>query len=258
MADRSYTETLVLLDRKGLKYSTVFDIGSADGHFFVEHYAYGLFRGGAKPVNIDPNPVYEPTLRAIQEGLGGHYLLAATSDAAGEVVLTDSQHPYWSSLRPPDDSYWKRINKLSTESMTVPARRLDDIAEELQLQGPYLIKLDVQGAELATLRGAPKVLAETSVVICEADVEDFQAINSELVSAGFILFDITVLNYLADQSLGWFYPVYIHSRFKDLLETQIWRQESNQLAIQNQAERRRKVLLRVSDLLAKLKSGAIK
>jgi hypothetical protein len=36
------------------------------------------------------------------------------------------------------------------------------------------------------LRGARDVLAHTHVVICEADMDDFQAINQTLVDAGFV------------------------------------------------------------------------
>ncbi len=63
---------------------------------------------------------------------------------------------------------------------TVAAIRLDDLADELKLEPPYLLKLDIQGAEVDALKGARRILNDTHVVICEADVADFQAINAEL------------------------------------------------------------------------------
>ena len=111
----------------------------------------------------------------------------------GDIEMTMSIHPYWSSLRPQGDLYWERVNKLAAERRSVPTVRLDDFADELKLAPPYLLKLDVQGSEVQALRGARNVLANTAVVICEADMADFQAINSELVDAGFDLYDITVL-----------------------------------------------------------------
>ena len=90
---------LRLLHGKGLRYSTVIDIGCADGHFFLQHYSEGEFVG-ATCVNIDANPLYETSLRAIRDVLGGHYLIAAVSDREGETELVTSVHPYWGSLRP--------------------------------------------------------------------------------------------------------------------------------------------------------------
>src|SRR5579872_2923790 len=103
--ERTFTETLLALAQKGLRYATVFDLGCADGHFFVDHFAQGLFQESV-PVNIDANAIYEDSLRAIQETFCGHYRIAAASDTAGEIELTTSVHPYWSSLRPRDDLYW--------------------------------------------------------------------------------------------------------------------------------------------------------
>ncbi len=93
----SFTGTLVGLFEKGLRYSTVIDVGCADGHFYVYHCGLGLF-AGATALNIDANAIYEDSLKSIREVLGGHYVIAAASDRAGEVTLTTSAHPYWGSL----------------------------------------------------------------------------------------------------------------------------------------------------------------
>ena len=251
--DRSYTETLALLKSKGVRFSTVFDLGCADGHFFVEHFIHDLLPG-AIPVNIDANPLYEPSLQAVQDAAGGHYRIAAVAEEPGEIAFTTSIHPYWSSLRPSTDPYWDRLNQLSSGVQIVPAIRLDDLVEELGLKPPYLLKLDIQGAEVQALRSARNILKDTNVVIVEADVDDFQAINSELVEAGFRLYDLTTLNYLADQSLGWFYPVYVHSRFDHLMETRIWNEAHNQQVIGLQVDRRKKILQRLAEVLPKLKA----
>jgi FkbM family methyltransferase len=216
----TFSATLALLARKGVRYATVVDLGCADGHFFVQHNQ--LF-AGAVPVNIDANALYEPSLKSIQEVLGGHYRIAAISDRPGEVTINLSAHPYWSSLRAGDDPYWRRINGLASGERTVPAIRLDDLALELDLQPPYLLKLDIQGAEVQALRGARDVLTKTHVVICEADLEDFQAINAELVAAGFQLHDLTQLSYANDQSLGWFYPVYVNRSLASVAPAAVWR-----------------------------------
>lgn len=252
--ERTFTDTLLSLAQKGLRYATVFDLGAADGHFFVDHFLQGLFQE-AVPVNIDANAIYENSLRQVKETFGGDYRIAAASDVAGEIELTTSIHPYWSSLRPRGDLYWERINKLSSGNQRVPALRLDDLVATLDLKPPFLIKLDVQGAEVQTLRGARKTLDETSVVICEADIADFQAINTELVDAGFDLFDITVIHRLADQSLGWFYPVYLSNRLSHVKPRRFWHDTNNENVIRQQIERREQILKRLAHVLPQIRAA---
>ncbi|HVA14598.1 MAG TPA: hypothetical protein VNF99_15230, partial [Stellaceae bacterium] len=74
--ERTFSETLLSLAQKGVRFATVFDLGCADGHFFVEHFLQGLFQE-AVPVNIDANAIYENSLKQIQATFGGHYRIAA-------------------------------------------------------------------------------------------------------------------------------------------------------------------------------------
>jgi FkbM family methyltransferase len=251
--ERTFVHTLALLRSKGVRYATVIDLGCADGHFFLELCLRGYFLESV-PINIDANPLYEPSLRLIQEAIGGHYRIAAAVDQTGEIELTTAVHPYWGSTRPDGDPYWERVNQLRSGVEIVPAVRLDDLADELKLTPPYLLKLDVQGSEVLALRGARRILNDTSVVICEADVADFRDINTELTSAGFDLYDITSLHYAADSSLGWFYPVYINSRLANVVDPRIWQAKDDAAVIQAQVARRETVVARLPEILEKLKS----
>ena len=248
---RSFIASLAVLFKKGLRYRTVIDIGCADGHFALQCMDYFP---DATIVNIDANAIYEPSLKAIQEVIGGHYRIAAVSDAPGDVEMTNSAHPYWSSLRPPDDPYWQRVNQLHKSKVKVPAVTLDTLARELELAPPYLLKLDVQGAETQALRGAPEVLAQTSAVICEADLDDFESINRVLVDAGFGLFDLANLKFLSDDSLGWFYPVYLHRRHDGLRQRSFWDEALNAQVVQAQADRRAAILKTSALVLEKLRA----
>ena len=87
---------LRILFDKNVRYATVIDLGSADGHFFLGHLGDGMF-AGAVGVNVDANPLYEPSLRAIADTVGGHYVIAAVSDREGELEMTTAIHPYWNS-----------------------------------------------------------------------------------------------------------------------------------------------------------------
>jgi FkbM family methyltransferase len=245
----SFTGTLAGLFQKGVRYSTVIDVGCADGHFYLHHHRLGLFPGSTV-LNIDPNPIYENSLKAIKDVMAGHYVIAAASESEGELELTMSTHPYWSSLRPRDDPYWERINRMDQGTSKVKAITLDGLAARLGLSGPYLIKLDVQGAEVQVLRGARELLARTHVVVCEADLDDFQAINQTLVDAEFGLFDVTQPHWLADRSLGWFYPVYLHRSLDHLKSRAFWDAAQNPAAVKAQADRREQMLKLVNNVLA--------
>ena len=245
----SFTGTLVGLFQKGVRYSTVIDVGCADGQFYLHHYSLGLFPDSTV-LNVDPNPIYEDSLKKIKEVMGGHYAIAAASDSEGEIELTMSRHPYWSSLRPSDDPYWERINHMDQGTAKVAAVTLDGLAARLGLSGPYLVKLDVQGAEAQVLRGAQELLTRSHVVICEADMDDFQSINRTLVDAGFDLFDLTQPNWLTDRSLGWFYPVYLHRSLAHLRSRAFWDPQQNSAILNAQVDRRGRMLRLVDDMLA--------
>jgi FkbM family methyltransferase len=240
------------LHAKGVRYSTVIDVGCADGHFYLEHYARGLFRD-AIPVNIDANDLYEPSLRAIQQVVGGHYRICAVSDYVGEAEVTQSVHPYWSSLRPQNDSYWTRINNLASHKSEVPASTLDTLIQELNVQPPFLLKLDIQGAEQSALQGAKRMLCDTQVVVCEADIADFHGIDAMMVDAGFVLYDATLLSRLQDGTLGWFYPIYINRRLEQCLPRAFWDAAHNDAVIRMQSDRRAAILRYNAAILDQIK-----
>ncbi len=249
-----FSAALAVLFAKGLRYSTVIDVGCADGTFFLLHRHFGIF-SGATPVNIDANPIYEDSLRAIKDCAGGHYIIGAASDADGEADLTLGVHPYWSSLQGQDDRYWKQIHNLSQGTRKVRTFTVDGLAEQLSLKPPYLLKLDVQGAEARVLGGARRVLEQTDIVICEADMNDFQSLHSLLVEAGLDLFDITQLKRIDDYSLGWFYPVYLSRRLASIKAATLWDSRHSDQIIQQQAQRRAWLLQFNAQILAEMRSS---
>jgi FkbM family methyltransferase len=242
--------TLQNLFRKGLRYGTVVDIGCADGHFVLNHLSC---LGDAVPLNIDANRVYEDSLKAIRESLGGHYSICAITDHEGEIEITESVHPYWSSVRPAGDVYWSRVNDLIKGKVKVPATTLDALVKDLSLKPPFLLKLDVQGAEKAVLKGARSVLENCSVVVCEADIDDFQDINAVLLDAGFFLYDLTTLQRLRDGTLGWFYPVYVSGKLAHLKPQAFWDASDNAAVIGMQETRRKMILEQNKKILNRLR-----
>jgi FkbM family methyltransferase len=243
---------------KGIHCSTVIDVGCADGHFFLNLFSKG-FIPGAVPFNIDANRLYEPSLQAIKDVVGGEYRISAITDSVGEIEITESTHPYWNSIRSEGDPYWTRVNNLVTTKARVPTTTLDTLLDkEIALKPPFLLKLDVQGAEYSALIGASRVLSNTHVVICEADIADFQRINEILAKSGFALYDLTCLSRVQDGTLGWFYPVYVNEKLNNWRPHAFWDARNNDEVVRLQLNRRESILKSNARILDLLKHRQIK
>lgn len=249
IAPGSPEANLAVLLSKGVRWATVIDLGSADGYFFLNGHRLGLF-SDAVPVNVDANATYEDSLRAIQEVFGGHFFIGAVTDHDGEAEITSAVHPYWDSLRPDGDPYWDQVDKRGGEKIVVPATTVDSLAAKLRLTPPFLIKLDVQGAEVPALRGARRVLQDTVAVVCEADIVDFHGIDAALCEAGFGLLDVTNINRTPDGSMGWFYPVYLNHAYDHLRSRVFWDESQTDSVILAQVKRREATLAEARVILA--------
>jgi FkbM family methyltransferase len=247
----SIYHTLGVLFGKGVRYRTVIDVGCADGHFFLTMRSRGL-ADDAVGLNIDANDLYEPSLKQIHAALGGHYFIGAATDHEGTLQLTMAAHPYWASPRPPGDSYWKKIHGEGNATRAVEATTLDVLCGKLNLKGPFLFKMDVQGGEADVLRGAAGILKETSVVVCEADLDDFGTIHAELTKNDFALYDATDLHRLSDGSLGWFYPIYVNRTLEAARIKALWDEQDSAAVIAAQVSRRQAILKYNSEILARL------
>jgi FkbM family methyltransferase len=245
---------IALLEARGVKPRTLINIGAADGHLGVHLQSLGLIADAAL-VNIDAQPVYEDSLRRIAEALGGHYRICAVGRADGELGLTRGAHPYWSSLRPAGDPYWERVPNAGDETVRVPVRRLDGLVAELRLEPPFLLFMDVQGAEADVLDGAPTTLAATDAVILEADIDDFSLLHGRLDVAGFRLFDLAEFQRMPDQTLGWFYPLYVKPQFLPRgAQRAFWAESRTAEMIEAQRDRRREILASLEAQLPRLRA----
>ena len=92
---------------------------------------------------------------------GAHLVEAAAGGAAGSAMLTVHRAPEMSSVL----GAW--TGDREGELREVPVVRVDDAVRERGLSEPYVVKVDVEGAELDVLDGAAEVLRETEVVLLE-------------------------------------------------------------------------------------------
>jgi len=232
-----FSGTLGILAHKGVRYSTVIDLGCADGNFYLQHFDRGLLPGSIV-VNVEANAMYEPSLREIRQVLGGHYAIAAISDSDGEIELRTGSHPYWASLLPTDHPYWTNSHNRPGPTMRVQALTLDTLVEKFALKPPFLLKLDLQGTELAALRGGQNMLSETDTIICETANDEFPSICEFLTARNFGIFDLIQLSRLADHTLCEFYPVFLNRRLDHIKAKQPWDPSNNEAAIASMNNRR--------------------
>jgi FkbM family methyltransferase len=238
-----------------MRFGSVIDVGCADGQYAVVLAEQGPARESVI-LNIDAQEDYRDSLRRIQECLGGHYAICALSDKdGGTVEVTRGAHPYWTSLRPAGDPYWKGLNNLHGERIKVPRRKLDALVAELGLPGPYLLKLDIQGAETAALRGAKRALRNTDAVIVEVLIEDFGSINEVLHESGFLLFDMRQFSYTPVDTLSSFDALYVSARHRHLLQIGLFDPAAGGQVVQGHEERRRAIKEQITQSLERFRAG---
>jgi FkbM family methyltransferase len=157
MPRTSMAGALYQLSTLGFDPHTVIDVG-------VAYHTSELYQQFKKAgiLLIEPLVEFEPFLRGICTSYNAQYVLAAAGENPGTSVL--NVHP-----DKVGSSFLKEIEGPNVDGSprTVPVVTIDQLAAEKNLSGPFLIKVDVQGAELQVLSGAARTLRETEIVILE-------------------------------------------------------------------------------------------
>lgn len=173
---------------------TVLDIGGSHGQFVneaVRHFP------GARIYSFEPIPECFEELLALRESVPDlHPINLALSDRDGEQDLWLSAFRDSSSLHEMLPAHVEAWPHTAVEKkINVRIARLDAIAATLELQKPIFAKLDVQGHELAVIRGGRATLSLCERVMIECNFAPlyqgqptFDQLYRELHSLGF-LFD---------------------------------------------------------------------
>lgn len=189
---QTYAASLYMLQAHGLTGRVFVDIGAAEGAFFVLRNQYGLFPG-ASHYFIDAMAENQPIYDKLASKHGTRSSICALSCMEGEVVLDVDPNFYNTHIGAlqPSTQY--------KEQRKVRVTTLDRLLAENRVEGPYLIKLDVQGAELDVLRGAIDTLGNTTIVVAEIQIffkrDNLVELLLFMQSQGFLLFDITDMGY---------------------------------------------------------------
>ncbi|MCB0196175.1 MAG: FkbM family methyltransferase [Anaerolineae bacterium] len=182
---RSFSRGFEIL-RKLISPSTIIDVGVADGtpelYKSFPNHPYLL---------IEANPTFREQLNKTAAGLDAVIEYVFCGDQMGETALRVYKDPRKSSTF--------QINRdLQLETiLTVPVNTLDHLVEKHRLNPPYLVKIDVEGAEKSVLEGAVATLKKTEAVIAEASVlpkfkggTSFAELVHLMDAQGFSVFDI--------------------------------------------------------------------
>jgi FkbM family methyltransferase len=122
----------------------------------------------AKHLLIEPLEEYRPVLQKITEEFDAEYILAAAGSAEGKIIL--NVHPDLSGSSCLKEVEGNQVDGIERE---VPMITVAGAAISRGVQGPYLLKIDVQGAELDIMEGAKPILDDIEVVILEASMFKF-------------------------------------------------------------------------------------
>lgn len=149
-------------------------------------------------VLIEPLGDFEEPLKSIVSGRGArtHYSsdILASSKQAIKFFIHDDK--FGSSIKREFEN--SKNSKLVERHSTT----LDNLIDQIDFRGPYLIKIDTQGSELEILKGSLITLQFTEAIIVEVSVQDFFVESHSMVELvnfldenGFRIFDLSDLTY---------------------------------------------------------------
>jgi FkbM family methyltransferase len=140
---------------RGLSVGTVIDIGASNGQWSE---SVRPFFSDARYLLIEAQNVHEPALqRHVSRHKGAHYVLKAAGASAGTIYFDAAEAFAGQAL----------VENSRAGLIEVPVTTIDAEVARLALPGPYLVKFDVHGFELAIFKGAERTLGNAALIVME-------------------------------------------------------------------------------------------
>ena len=177
----------------GFKPKTVIDVGVAYG-------TDGLYVfPSAQLVLIEPlKKQFQSYIKEIQKKYDAMVVWCGVGHDCGEIEFNLPKEPSGSSLFCIKENFDKDVI-----SVTCQKKTLDVIVMEMDLKGPFLLKLDIEGSELCALQGGHQMLKATPYLILEVSLQSRREGAPELTDVvkfmddiGYKPFDIFGRRYL--------------------------------------------------------------
>ena len=158
------------LVRQQIAPMTIIDVGANVGQFAVA--ATNLF-DGASVYSFEPVPAcFQRLVKNIEKLPTVTAVQAALGETAATVQLRINSHSHSSSLLPLAEAHRSAFPAaIELERIAVRQTTLDEALGGVEMKGPVLLKLDVQGYEAQTLRGGTELLRRVDWVVVEASLK---------------------------------------------------------------------------------------
>lgn len=210
------TQAFRRLNEMGVPVETVIDVGvlSCTGPL-MQTYPDKLH------VLVEPIEEFAPRIQQIYKdrNIQHELILAAMAAEDGEVVMQTK------SVR--DGAAITHSRIVDTEGQgrdfrTVKAQTAASLIAEKGYKGPFLLKIDVDGAELDILKGARPILDQCSVICVEVGIKNIVQRADFIVRAGFQPFDLVDLCYY-DRRLVQADMIFVNDRIIKEMDLEIYR-----------------------------------
>jgi FkbM family methyltransferase len=183
-------DLLTRVRRLGVQPATAIDVGAASGQWTL---ACREAFPDVRSVLIEPLDEFaEPLQRLARDHAGVAVVQAVASNQAGTAVLNVHADLVGSSV-------FREAEGAGTDGhpRTVRAVTVDGVIAELRLPGPFLLKVDTQGAELVVLAGAQTTLSAAELVVLEVSLLPFfdggpllDDVVGHMRARGFVAYDV--------------------------------------------------------------------
>jgi FkbM family methyltransferase len=173
-----------VLRNRGIRIGTVLDVGVLTGTAELQrHFPQALH------LLFEPVVDFNAEIARNYSRVAHEIVNVAVSDSTGEVLL----ETYRMIDVPGSDISHSNVTSEPTEGRahrSVPSTTLDDFLKDRELPEPYLLKIDIDGHELAAIAGATRTLEKCAVVMVEATIDELPERISAITAHGFTLFDL--------------------------------------------------------------------